>query len=259
MKPAASSNIGSASSAGTQPDEIPAVQILEAAQSQDRKETEDLLAGFDRPGRGPKHTSKERDFVDYYAKKKGDALDSGPGTPSSRARAREHAAQVGAPTIPRMKQGDVATVVTPRKRQGMPAWLGWGGAAALMMVFGGAVAYLATADGPSGSHVPTGPSAATTITAATPIPQATNDNVPPPDPSTATTATTAVTVVSPSAPGDVATPRASGGRRDPRAPSSAAASAATAAAAGAGATAPRATNATDDTKPPPRDDFIRDL
>ena len=256
MKPAASPNMRNV---GTQPDEIPSVQVLEAVQSQVRKETEDLLAGFDRPGRGPKHASPERDFVDYYAKKKGDAVDSGPGTPSARARASEHAAQVGAHTVRRVKQRDVETVVTPRQREGVPAWLGWLGAGALMVLIGGGVAFLATADGPSSSQVPTGPSAATTITAATPVPQVNNDNVPPPDPATATTTTT--TLISPSAAtaaGDVAAPRASGGRRDPRVPASASASGG-AGGAGAGTTTPRAMNATDGTKPPPRDDFIRDL
>jgi hypothetical protein len=234
-------------------DDIPPVHVLEAAQNQDRKETEDLLAGFDRPGRGPKPASKERDFVDYYAKKKGSGIDSGSSRPTSSA----------PPGPVRAKQADVSTVIVQRKTEGMPGWVLWA-AAALMLVFGGIVAYLATGDARPTATVPTAPSSATTITSAL-SPQQTNpDNgIPPPAPAdpTATTTTTApVMVVEPSptaapvaAPVPVAAPRGSA-RRDLRNGSNGAPGAAT-----AGSSALRGTNATDDTKPPPRDDFIRDL
>ena len=78
--------------ASTVQDDIPPVHVLEAAENQERKETEDLLAGFDRPGRGPKPAAKERDFVDYYAKKpSGRARGAGRG---ARRRARCRCARV---------------------------------------------------------------------------------------------------------------------------------------------------------------------
>lgn len=56
------------SSAATTPEEIPPIHVLEAAHDQERREAEELLAGFDRPGRSPKkRTGTARDFVDYYA------------------------------------------------------------------------------------------------------------------------------------------------------------------------------------------------
>jgi hypothetical protein len=236
-------------------DDIPPTHVLEAAQNQDRKETEDLLAGFDRPGRGPKPVSKskERDFVDYYARKKPGGAESGGGRAASPA-----IAPVDAKV---QRQADLSTVIVHRKGEGMPAWLGWGAIAVGMLVVGGAVAYLATADGPPAVVAPTAPSAATTITSAMSPPQSADTNIPPPAPAdpttTATTVVTAVeaapTVSSPTA------PRSSAKRDAP-----AGASASGAPSAGAAPTvpvAPRGTsvNATDGTKPPPRDDFIRHL
>ena len=53
------------------PDEIPLIHALEAAENQERKETEDLLAAFDRSGRGPKRPVPVggSGFIEYYAKK----------------------------------------------------------------------------------------------------------------------------------------------------------------------------------------------
>lgn len=231
-------------------DDIPPVHVLEAAQNQDRKETEDLLAGFDRPGRGPKPVSKERDFVDYYARKKPGSVPSGGGRAAAPI-----ATEAPSRAVPR--QRDVSTVITRRKGE-MPAWLGWAAAALGMLLVGGVVAYLATADGRPSALAPTAPSAATTITSATsPVQQSVHTNVdtniPPPAP--VETATTAVAVIEPttSAPGVPST--RSSAKRDPRgAPSAAAATTTTTTT----VATPRA-NATDDTKPPPRDDFIRDL
>lgn len=222
----------------TAPDDIPPVHVLEAAQNQDRKETEDLLAGFDRPGRGPKKPSVERDFVDYYAKKKSGG-DSGRGPSSSPP------AGVGP------RQIDVSTVVKPRKNAGTPAWLVWAGAAFLMLGFGGLVAFLATSE--ARPHAGTGPSATTTISAATAPEQASRDVIPPPvpvDPMATTTIPVLVTEPAPAA--TDAQPRPSG-RRDPRnVPGSASA-------AGVREGAPTTTAPSGDRKPPPRDDFIRDL
>lgn len=219
----------------TAPDDIPPVHVLEAAQNQDRKETEDLLAGFDRPGRGPKKPSVERDFVDYYAKKKSGG-DSGRG-PSSSPPATENR------LAPR--QMDVSTVVKPRKRAGTPAWLAWGGAAFLMLGVGGLVAYLATADSKPRSATP-GTSATTTISAAFAPEPANRDVIPPPAPADPTTTTTTPVLVT------EPPPRASG-RRDPHAPVPAAN------ATGVLKEGPSTTAPSGDRKPPPREDFIRDL
>jgi hypothetical protein len=237
-------------------DDIPPVHVLEAAQNQDRKETEDLLAGFDRPGRGPKPVSKERDFVDYYARKKPGSVPSGGGRAAAPI-ANE------APSRPVPRQGDVSTVIIPRKGE-MPRWLGWAAAAVAMLLVGGLVAYLATADGRPSALAPTAPSAATTITSATsPVQQNADTNmdtdIPPPAP--VESPTTAVTVIEPttaSAPGVPST--RSSAKRDLRgAPSAAAPTTTTATPARVNANANANANAPDDTKPPPRDDFIRDL
>lgn len=244
-------------------DDIPPVHVLEAAQNQERKETEDLLAGFDRPGRSPKAVpkSKERDFVDYYARKKPGGVESG----QLRAAAASPSSAAVAAKPPR--QADVSTVIVPRKREGMPLWLGWAAVTLGMLLVGWLVAYLATTDARSGgageASATSAASAATTITSGTAPVQANgranaDTNIPPPAPIDAMpTTATAVTVVEamPSAP--AAVPAASGGRkREGRAAASAGASAATAA---SPTNAARPTNGTDETKPPPRDDFIRDL
>jgi hypothetical protein len=244
----------------TTPDDIPPVHVLEAAQRQDRKETEDLLAGFDRPGREPKLPAAERDFVDHYLRKKDkDARASGDSGAAARASSRHEA------TVPRRgsSQKNISTVILPRK-SGFPPWGAWAGAAVAMLLVGGAVAYVATSEGPrGGAGAATGPSAATTITAATsPTSRATSD-IPPPPPASETApnaATTTTTMIVESAPvpaaNDVPPPRASGGRRDPRAGSSGPASTVAAPPSGPAAAA-AATH--DRSKPPPRDDFIRDL
>lgn len=237
------------------------MHVLEAAQQQDRKEAEDLLAGFDRPGRSPKPASNARDFVDYYAKKKpGEAAaERGPG-------ARQPAASP-VPAPPRVKQIDVATVITPRKREGVPAWLVWPAAGLLMLVIGGVVAFLATSDRGASASGAKRTGAATSLTGM-PVSTAGNDNVPPPDPSTMATGTTttAMTVIEPglAAPTTAGSPDApsrGSSKREPRGATgvaTAASAAGTSATQPAGARVPRGTNA-DDPKPPPRDDFIRDL
>lgn len=232
----------------TTPDDIPPVHVLVAAHDQDRKETEHLLAGFDRPGRGPKLPSPERDFVDYYAKKKG------AGGPESGRSAAPHAAASMSSRPP--KQADVATIVRPRKQAGAPAWLVWAGAAVLMLGIGGAVAYLATAEAPAGAQLLTGPSAATTITAAHPLPSSDRDVIPPPPPADSTATSAApITVVEPASTAATDGAPRPGSKRDSRAGAGAHAPS------GANATGPGSSGAaaTGDTKPPPRDDFIRDL
>ena len=245
-------------------DDIPPVHVLEAAQNQDRKETEDLLAGFDRPGRSPKPAPKERDFVDYYARKKSGRGESG--ASGAGAAGAGSASNAGGAANAPARQRDVSTVIVHRERKGMPLWLGWAAVTVGMLVVGGAVAYLATADGHPSASEPSAPSAATTITSSTtPVQVSPDTSVPPPDPAPPTTvveptpsAPTTATAMPTGAP--TAQSARSASKRDGRtAPSAATDAPATTPAAAATAPAPRGTNATDDRKPPPRDDFIRDL
>lgn len=258
---AESSNVKS--SAATSEDDIPPVHVLEAAQHQDRKEAEDLLSGFDRPGRGPKPASSARDFVEYYAKKKGP-----PGGAANPARAPGAPQAAASSPAAGVKQIDVATVITPRKREGVPAWLLWPAAGLLMLVIGSVVGFLATSDHDRapGSAKRMGPSGSNSLTGV-PLPGTSNDNIPPPDLAAMTGATTtAMTVIEPgtTAPTTASSPDASprgSAKREPRGTASApagATGASTSATQPAGARPPRGTNA-DDPKPPPRDDFIRDL
>ena len=231
-------------SASTIQDDIPPVHVLEAAEKQERKETEDLLSGFDRPGRGPKAAPRERDFVDYYAKKPGSA-----GSGSGRA--------AGAPVVIREKARDVDTVIVRRKGDGPPAWMMFAGAAVLMLLVGGVVAYLATADGRPEAKAPSAgagaASAATTLTGATAVkPSVADENIPPP--SAASVVTAAASMVVPEAavePSPAVAPRGSA-KREPKAGASAAPAAA--------AVAPvRGTSTAEPSKAAPREDFIRDL
>lgn len=224
----------------TVPNQVPPMHVLVAAERQDRKETEELLAGFDRPGRGPKKSGADRDFVAHYAKKKG-------GPDSGRAPASGPAAATLAP-----RQIDVVTVIKPRQTESAPAWVVWLGAAILMLGVGGVVAYVATGDARPNASTPTASIATTTISATTPM-QSSRDVIPapaPPEPTTTTTTPVTVTEAAPSA--DPPAPRPSR-RRDPR---SAPSGASTMGAAAAGATAASSIAAP---KPPPRDDFIRDM
>jgi hypothetical protein len=145
----------------TRQDPIPSLDALEAAARRDREETEDLLAGFDRPGRVPQRP-RERDFVSHFAPR---AKEPSP-PPSSR-------------------RLDPPTVVVPRRRNAlgkrpMPDWLPWAAAALLMVLFGGLVAFVATGDAPPASQTDVGPqpSSVTTIMSA----YRTGEVIPPPEP-----------------------------------------------------------------------------
>lgn len=242
MKPASS----------TIQDDIPPVHVLVAAEQQDRKETEDLLSGFDRPGRGPKAAPRDRDFVDYYAKKPGGGASSG----SLRA-ARPDAAAAGGAVGASAKARDESTVIVRRKGDGAPAWLVWGGAAVLMLLVGGLVAYVATADGRPVAATPMAPSAAsaaTTLTAATsPKPSVTDENIPPP--SAVVPSAVGVEAVEATPVGSAVAPRG-GAKREARGVPSAATTTTTVAPA---ETTPRATTTAVAPKGSPREDFIRDL
>lgn len=148
-------------------DDNPSIDALEAAARRDREEAEELLAGFDRPGRRPRR-ARGADFVSHYRRgAKGEAAEPEiPPAPLSSAR-----------------RVDPPTVVIPRKRP-LPAWVLWASIAALMVLFGGLVAFVATSDdrpprGAADGASPT-PSALTTLTGAHRLP-ARADEIPPPD------------------------------------------------------------------------------
>ncbi len=143
------------------------------------KETEDLLAGFDRPGRTPRVPSVQRDFVDYH-------LDKGQSKPAPRSpglaadRARR----------------DLPTAIIPGHKRKIPTWVPW--AAALVAMSGGGVLVAAMLAGPpnagSSNTTPPGaatspvPSATTTLASITPAVDPTTGparDIPPPPPSTA--------------------------------------------------------------------------
>jgi hypothetical protein len=148
------------SAAETTPEPIPPVHVLEAAQQQERKETDDLLAGFDKPGRNPRR-NPSGDFVDYYSKKKDDR-----GTPSNPSRE----VRKGRP--------DASTVVIPRKKA-TPAWVAYAGVAAVMATLAGAIAYVATDGGDARKTAPTASAPSTSLPVAT---TTTTIDIPPPDP-----------------------------------------------------------------------------
>ena len=220
--------------AGTLPDEIPPVHVLEAAQVQDRKEAEELLSGFDRPGREPKRPLEERDFVDYYTRKK-DAPE----------RPREPRARPLAPSA-------APTMLKPRwderPPREMPPWAGWVGICMFMIAVGGIVAFVATSE-------PSHPakSAATTITGASSATGITSRDAIPPPPSVSATpdvaaiTTTPITVASPSAAARTKRDRHSAPTTSDPPSTAAPARTSTLPAAGTGTTGPT------------RDDLIRDM
>lgn len=188
------------------------VRELEALERQDRKATEQLLSGFDRPGRTPRAPrAKSRDFVDYYSGRSAPIPDAPP--PSSR---REDSGP-----------HDRATVLVPRRTQ-FRATMTWIVAVVGMMLFGVTIAVLATPQTPPSSSLPPPPvvsptmtpTSATTITSANPRPvdtgvepaeQPSPDNVvvapsPGPGPKKVAPATT-ITSGAPSAPTIKTAPR----------------------------------------------------
>lgn len=152
-------------------EKIPSVQELEALEQQDRKATEQLLSGFDRPGRTPRTPRvRSRDFVDYYSGR-GAAVPDAPPPSSKRVEPEPH---------------QRATVLIPR-RQGFRTTMTWVVAVAGMVLFGVTIAVLATPQAPPSSvsspSVPPpsvsppsiasptmAPTSATTITSANPQP-----------------------------------------------------------------------------------------
>ena len=158
----------------TDSDPLPSNEALEAELAKERRETEDLLAAFDRPGGGAARSvpSGGPGFVEYYA---GDAR-AAERSPREPRRAR--------PAPPR--QAELATVVKrPRRRVSLPPWLFWAGVSAAMLGVGFVVAVLTTRD-PAPRAAPTTPVVSAAPPAVAPA-SATgrDDEVPAPDPTPA--------------------------------------------------------------------------
>jgi hypothetical protein len=118
------------------------------------KETEDLLAGFDRPGRTPRTPAVQQDFVDYFKK---DARERNSAPPDPGARAR-------------------TTFVIERPSRRLPAWLGWTAAFVVMPLAGGFAAYFAlrTGEAPApASSSSSSPSSSAPAASSAPMPNAT--------------------------------------------------------------------------------------
>ncbi len=86
------------------------------------KETEDLLAGFDRPGRTPRVPPVKRDFVDYHLGKR---RSSPPPRPSP---------------VPHRAARDLPTAIIPGQKRKLPSWVPWAVLLLVMSVLGVLVA-----------------------------------------------------------------------------------------------------------------------
>ena len=153
-------------------EKIPSIRELEALEREDRKATENLLSGFDRPGRTPRAPRVRADFVDYYSGRSTPKIDAPPPPPK-----REE-------SVPREKP----TVIV-RRRDGFRTTMTWVIAVVGMILFGVTIAVLSTPQTqPSATPSPVAlppiaPTSATTITSATPQPAETAE---PAEPETTT-------------------------------------------------------------------------
>lgn len=123
----------------------------------EKKVTEELLSGFDRPGRTPRTPRvRSRDFVDYYSGRDAAMKDDAP-PPSKREETKSH---------------EKPTVIVPR-RNNVRATMTWVVAVVGMILFGATIAVLSTPQVPPSSSAalpPVAPTSATTITSANPQP-----------------------------------------------------------------------------------------
>lgn len=178
----------------TSPDAVPSIDVLAAAAREDVKEAHHLLAGFDKPGRGPKRP-QGADFVSYYANKPMQPLEPSAAREQERA---ERAAKTEVHRIPPHLVG-----------RGMSKGTGWFLAGAAMLAVGGGVMWLAlyALPAPTTPSLPPAASVAPPATAATAAaPPATTlapATAAPPIPSATTSAHANATVEPPS----VATPK----------------------------------------------------
>jgi hypothetical protein len=162
----------------------------------DLKETEDLLAGFDRPGRTPR-TPAVRDFVDFHLKKGSDPFAG-----------NKDAAARGAPVAVAGEKDEkrgAPTFVLQRESRMFPSWLAWG--LAMLAMVGGAATFAwcivasNNHDGASSSTPST--SAATTISAGsapTGVDTTSERNIPPPPPPSTMATSVSTDDLSPTSP-----------------------------------------------------------
>jgi hypothetical protein len=177
-----------------------------SSEEDEKKATEQLLSGFDRPGRTPRAPrARSRDFVDYYSGRDAAVKDAAP-PPSKREDAL---------------MADKPTVIIPRRRN-VRAIMTWVVAVVGMILFGVTIAVLATPQTPASPMVslpPMTPTSATTITSANPqrvenaepvTAESTTDTVitaPPQTPAKKTAPTTTITSGASSAPTIKTAPR----------------------------------------------------
>jgi hypothetical protein len=128
------------------------------------KETEDLLAGFDRPGRTPRTPPVKRDFVDYH-------LEKGRSNPAAK------------PVKGDRDRRDLPTAIIPDKRRSYPAWLPWA-ALLFVMSFGGALLAASLVGSPSGTTAPssTAPAVPTSLGPRVESTSGPERDIPPPPP-----------------------------------------------------------------------------
>lgn len=150
------------------------------------KETEDLLAGFDRPGRTPRVPPVQRDFVEYHLGSKGTAP-------------RVRAPQLAPESDRELRE--VSTAIVRRRKRALPRWAPWAGLAFGMALTGVlAMKVLSSPSEGSRSVTVSSPSAAMTISSGMAAFEPTSGperDIPPPPPlptATVTTPTDSVTV-----------------------------------------------------------------
>jgi hypothetical protein len=132
-------------------------------------ETEDLLAGFDRPGRTPRTPATTRDFVDYHLEKGRPSRE--PRAPSSRP----------PPQIDRSREFPTAIIPTTKSR--VRTWLPWIVLLIAMPIGGLLVAALVTTPSPADRPAPSASASAIPQTPSATIP-AERDIPAPPAPAT---------------------------------------------------------------------------
>lgn len=132
------------------------------------KETEDLLAGFDRPGRTPRAPPAARDFVDYH-------LGKGRSSPEARRAARS----------PDVARRHLPTAIIPGHTRRTPPWAPW--AAMFLVMAAGGIGVAAFVSTPPSAPTPPASLAANATTLA-PSPPAVDPtsgparDIPPPPP-----------------------------------------------------------------------------
>jgi hypothetical protein len=196
-----------------------------ASRAAEVKETEDLLAGFDRPGRpGRARTPSQRDFVDYHLDRQRSSDPDLRGRPS----------QEPPPSAGRERR-QLPTAIIPRTERRFPTWVPWAALLLVMSIGGVLVAAAVASPSPTSSLPPEAPTP-TPTPIPTPLPFEPPAPILAPDEEPSSVASASASA----SPAPVA-PSAFAPRRAPSATAS--------------APEPRPSGA----PPPPSDDFIRHL